>query len=252
VKEQINTLVNNYKKNNVEASKSVTDLIKNNKKILNNLKYSTISPKIKNEMSQIIFSQLSNPSAEPVSKNNVSTPFRFNKSREIYESPHSKAENMRVNPGKLSVNTKSSNTNPLNFPSFNKYDNMQKASINHQNSSPISASISIKINLNEGFSLNPPNYINYQPSSFCPHRSAFSNINYFANNNMNSIGGMKNVPYLDTKALFNKMKDHYNTFNNESKFYPRRILQNNERLGCNMSNFQIFMTNSTPLNLETV
>ncbi len=251
VKEQINTLVNNYKKNNVETSKNVTELIKNNKKILNNLKNSMISPKIKNEMSQIIFSQLSSPTSNSITKTSLTTSLKCNKSHELHESPSSKGENMRVNQGKSTVNIKS-NSNTQNFLSFNKYDNMQKPLLNNQNSSPIPSFNSSKINLNEGYSINPPNFINYQPSSFCPQRSAFNNINYYTNYNMSCQGGMKNVPFIDTKMLFNRMKDYFYAFYNEIKFCPRRILQSKERLGSNLSNFQIFMTNSTPLNLETV
>jgi hypothetical protein len=252
VKEQINTLVNNYKKNNVETSKNVTDLIKNNKKILNNLKNSMISPKIKNEMSQIIFSQLSNPTSNTLSKHSTTTSLKSAKTRESHESPFSKGENMRNNQGKSTVNIKASNSNPQNFPNFNKYDNMQKHLLSNQNSSPIPSFISSKINLNEGFSINPPNFINYQPSSFCPQRSAFNNINYYTNYNMSCQGGIKNVPLIDTKLLFSRMKEHFNAFYNESKFCPGRVLHSKEKLASNLSNFQIFMTNSTPLNLESV
>ena len=123
VKEQINNLVNNYKKNNIDTNPNEKYLIRNNNKIIKNLEKSLISPKIKKEMSQIIHSQLSNP----VKTNSFYKEYKTNQncqassSKSNYRSNETEtSESFNDSYYKNNNHSKTQIINSLN--NFNKYD----------------------------------------------------------------------------------------------------------------------------------
>ena len=220
-----------------------------------------ISPKIKNEMSQIINSQLSNNSHNA---NNIKINYNSNNinnnhnNRNYHASTFSSRDNKNYysnnlkpncdllqKEAKLATNENNDNSNneklnTNNSLNFNKYDVANALKLGN---SPVQ-----NITKNEeNYKINPPNNINYQSNFY--GQNLHININYLNQSKTN------NKVNFDSDAFYKKIKDNYNTYSNERNINlsARNLnIKPKDKTNNNVSNFQIFMTTSTPLNLETV
>ena len=281
--------------NSEEINSNLTDLIENNKKLLHNLKYSKISPRIKNEMSQIISQQLSeNRKQAPQfsnsssinnntlysynSINNSSQNNMFNSNRSIKYDIISKDFKINTN-ANSTVSYKKTDTQFMTAQSiksdptmllhqnsglsFNKFDsaNKLKQQIRSTTSVIEDGDIPEKSFKNTIFPRNKFEFPckNKHPSfdltnckimaplTIHPQELNFDvQSNIFTNNGLNQY--ISSQINFDSLSFNNKIKKNFHQY---SQRYSKRssfpMINNNNLSKINICNWQIFMTNSTPL-----
>jgi hypothetical protein len=295
-----------------DIKQNLNDLIENNKKLLENLKNSRISPRIKNEMSQIISQQLSGSSKYPpnfgVANSNI--PLNTNIGMTNYNNSNNnnnmpsnlfnRNRNVKSNifNRDLKVNTAVNNNIPKNIEIVGPNSNSQDASAILQQNSVLSfnkfdVANKLKQQTNTVTPTPEPDvYANIKAHHNVPKNTVFPKNKFefpskpkhlscdFTNTNTNktlqSNPFTTNVPFqqqnnpfnnplnqfinsqlnFDAQSFNNKLKKNFQTFGQiqrtNSKKNILHSINTENSSNVNICNWQIFMTNATPLVQDSV
>lgn len=305
------------KSNSEDFNHNLNDLIENNKKLLQNLKYSKISPRIKNEMSQIISQQLSENKKQVSQFTNINSNNNFSTNTtnafSSFNLSNNPLQNNIVNRNRsfksniitrdLKVNTNTNSTITLTKTelfssssgsnsqsemnilvqqnsglSFNKFDVANKLKQQGNNSTSTTAPATSESEVphnNTTFNKNtlyPKNKFEFSSknkhmscdftnSKMMPTQHVKNAINFPPQNNLipnNPLNQFINSQLnFDSATFNNKIKKNFQTFSSNHRIISGKrnsfpMINNEMSSNINICNWQIFMTNSTPLVNDTV